>query len=56
MSYCTYAQELYRRNGRCETIRYEGGAIIIDNGEPVVPGGKRREEGLRSRKGRRVEG
>ena len=28
------AQELYKRNGRCETVRYEDGAIIIDNGEP----------------------
>ena len=32
-------QELYRRNGRCESVRYEGGRIIIDNGEPVAAGG-----------------
>ena len=36
-------QELYRRNGRCESVRYEGGRIIIDNGDPVVAGGSRRE-------------
>jgi hypothetical protein len=28
-------QELYKRNGRCEAVRYEGGAIVIDNGEPI---------------------
>ena len=25
------AQELYKRNGRCDAVRYEEGAIIIEN-------------------------
>ena len=34
------AQELYKRNGRCETVRYEDGSIFIDNGEPFdIEGG-----------------
>ena len=29
------AQELYKRNGRCDVVRYEDGAIVIDNGDPI---------------------
>ena len=32
------AQELYKRNGRCDAVRYEEGAIIIENETVDVDG------------------